>query len=179
MVSSVGALPDLLAHIETAGVALVTLAVPAASWPDRLRGRSGYLVPKSVQGRVTAVSFASQKWRHWADGATEILRVSIGRDGAPFDDLDDAALVATAVDEVSRQLELDVQPSASRVSRWPAAFPQYRPGHQGWLAEVDAACPPGLVLAGASYRGIGIPACIEQGTRAALVAAQHVAGARQ
>ena len=58
VVSSVAALPDLLARIETAGVALVTLAVPAASWPDRLRGRSGYLVPKSVQGRVTAVSFA-------------------------------------------------------------------------------------------------------------------------
>jgi oxygen-dependent protoporphyrinogen oxidase len=179
LVSSVAALPDLLARIETAAVALVTLAVPTVSWPDRLRGRSGYLVPKSVQGRVTAVSFASQKWRHWADGVTEILRVSIGRDGAPFDDLDDVALVATAVDEVSSQLELDLQPSAWRVSRWPVAFPQYRPGHQGWLAEVDAACPPGLVLAGASYRGIGIPACIEQGARAALVAAQHVAGARQ
>ncbi len=53
------------------------------------------------------------------------------------------------------------------MTRWPRSFPQYRPGHLGWLAGVDAATPPGLFLTGASYRGIGVPACIADAERTA------------
>ena len=66
----------LLAQMDHAGVVLVTLAV--ANWPARLRGRSGYLVPKPVQRTVTAASFGSQKWAHWQGGDGEVLRVSLG-----------------------------------------------------------------------------------------------------
>ena len=116
-----------------------------------------------MQRTVTAVSFGSQKWAHWRPpGGGEVLRVSLGRDGLPVDHLDDDALVERAVDEVGHHLGLDLQPSAVRVSRWPAAFPQYRPHHHDWVARVDAALPAGLVVTGASYRGIGVPACIAQ-----------------
>ena len=62
------------------------------------------------------------------------------------------------------------EPTQVRVSRWPRSFPQYRPGH---LARIDAAerelaaRAPHLALAGAGYRGLGIPACIRQGQAAA------------
>lgn len=166
------AAPDLarlLGTMDHAGVVLVTLAVP--DWPDRLRGHSGYLVPKPVQQRVTAASFGSQKWAHWRGGRGEVLRVSIGRDGAPIDDLDDDAAVRHAVDEVGRHLGLDLQPVEVRVSRWRDAFPQYRPGHPGWLAAVHAAVPDRLFVTGASYGGIGVPACIDQGRRTAAAVA--------
>jgi oxygen-dependent protoporphyrinogen oxidase len=167
----------LLATMDHAGVVLVTLAVP--SWPERLQGRSGYLVPKPVQGRVTAASFGSQKWAHWRGGAGEVLRVSLGRDGRDADDLDDDAAVGHAVREVGRHVDVDLQPTATRVSRWPRAFPQYRPHHRQWLAAVTAALPTGLVVTGASYDGIGIPACIDQARRTARsVAAQLGAASR-
>lgn len=172
---SLSPLVELLDRIDVAGVALVTLAVPRDRWAEHLADRSGYLVPKSVQQRVTAVSFLSQKWRHLADERTEIIRVSIGRDRAPFDDLDDDGLVSTAVDEVDRQLGVSLQPAEARVSRWPIAFPQYRPGHTDWLSALERAAPAGLAFAGASYRGIGIPACIDQGLQAARAVAAHVA----
>ena len=162
------AAPDLAARLgamDHADVAIVTLAVDG-EWPAGLRAHSGYLVPKPDQGLVTAVSFGSQKWAHWR-GEGEVLRVSIGRDGRPLGDRDDAALVAAAVDEVGGHLGLDLQPTAVRVTRWPRSFPQYRPGHLGWLAGVDAATPPGLFLTGASYRGIGVPACIADAERTA------------
>jgi oxygen-dependent protoporphyrinogen oxidase len=165
-------LSRLLATMDHAGVVLVSLAVP--HWPERLRGRSGYLVPKPVQQRVTAVSFGSQKWAHWRRGTGEVLRVSVGRDGRPPDDLDDDTLVHHVVDEVARHTGADVQPREVRISRWPDAFPQYRPHHREWLAAVDAARPRGLFLAGASYDGIGIPACIDQGRRAAAAVAAHL-----
>ena len=154
------AIPDLadrLATMDHAGVALVTLAVP--DWPERLRGRSGYLVPKPVQRLVTAVSFGSQKWSHW-QGAGEVLRVSLGRDGLDVLDRSDDDLVAAAVAEVGEHVGVDLQPTDGSRQPLAAAFPQYRPGHRGWLADVDAATPAGLFLTGASFRGIGVPACI-------------------
>jgi len=132
-----------------------------------LRDRSGYLVPKPVQDRVTAVSFGSQKWAHWQGGDGEVLRVSLGRDGRPADDLDDDAALRHAIDEVGRHLALDLRPTAVRISRWPAAFPQYRPHHREWLQRVGSSLPPGLHVAGASYDGIGVPACVEQARRTA------------
>jgi oxygen-dependent protoporphyrinogen oxidase len=56
------------------------------------------------------------------------------------------------------------------VSRWADAFPQYRVGHLRTVAGIEAtlrAAVPGVRLAGASYRGAGVPACIASGRRAA------------
>ncbi len=157
----------LLRRAETAGVIIVTIAVDGSHWPSHLHGRSGYLVPKPVQRLVTAVSFGSQKWAHWStpDGS-QILRISLGRDGVGVDHLDDDAALATAVAEVSDQLGFDIEPLAVRVTRWPTAFPQYRPHHHEWVAAIDAALPSGLAVIGASYRGIGIPACVGDAQRA-------------
>ena len=159
---------DTLAAIEYADIAMVRLAVTGDDWPDRLRGRSGYLVPKPDQRIVTAASFGSQKWAHWspADGS-QVLRISLGRDGLPIADLDDAALLAAAIAETGRHLDLDLQPSATSVTRWVNAFPQYRPHHQARVAAAVASLPAGLHLAGASYHGIGVPACIASGLTAA------------
>jgi oxygen-dependent protoporphyrinogen oxidase len=158
----------LLDAIDVVDVILVTLAVPATSWPERLHGRSGYLVPKPDQRLVTAASFGSQKWAHWRpDDGTQVVRVSLGRDGLPVDHLDDDAATAVAVEELGRHLALDVRPSEVRVSRWPGAFPQYRPHHAERVRAVAAALPTGVVAAGASHDGIGIPACIRQGIAAA------------
>lgn len=158
-----------LTAIPAAGVALLTLALPAEGWPVRLSGLSGYLVPKPKQRLVTAVSFGSQKWAHWATAEQVILRVSLGRDGLSALHLSDDELLADVLDELHAHLNLDIQPSAVRVSRWPNAFPQYRPHHGATLAAAERALPLGLALAGASYHGIGIPACIRSGQQAAAV----------
>ena len=165
---------DVLRRIPTADVALVTLAVDAATWPGRLSGRSGYLVPKPRQRLVTAASFGSQKWAHWQAPGKVVLRVSLGRDGLPVLHLSDEQLLAGALGDVGRHLDLDLQPTDVRISRFPGAFPQYRPHHAGVIAGVEADLPPGLAVAGASYHGIGIPACVRSGTGAAGRVLQHL-----
>ncbi len=162
----------LLAMMDHAAVVIVTLAVP--EWPERLRGRSGYLVPKPVQDRVTAASFGSQKWAHWRGGTGEVVRVSLGRDGLAVDDLDDDAMVDHATREVGRHLDLHLAPTAVRISRWPASFPQYRPHHRQWLAHLAGVLPAGVFVTGASYEGIGIPACVEQAERTAQRVVEHL-----
>jgi protoporphyrinogen/coproporphyrinogen III oxidase len=162
-----------LAAIPSADVALVTLAVSKVAWPSSLRGLSGYLVPKPQQRLVTAVSFGSQKWAHWASDDHEILRISLGRDGLSALHLTDDELVADAVDELRLHLKMSAQPSAVRVTRWPNAFPQYRPHHGATIAAAEQKLPPGIALAGASYHGIGIPACIRSGRQAVVVVLQR------
>jgi oxygen-dependent protoporphyrinogen oxidase len=157
-----------LASFESADVTLVRLRCAAGSIQSRVDGHSGYLVPKSRQRYVTAVSFGSQKWAHWRlpDGS-QVLRVSLGRDGLPVADLDDAAVLDAVVSEVGGHLGVDLQPAEVAITRWVGGFPQHRPHHRERVTAVERALPAGLHLAGASYRGIGIPACIADGSRAA------------
>jgi oxygen-dependent protoporphyrinogen oxidase len=174
--------PDLtagLAAIEYADVVMVTIAVPARTWPDRLQGLSGYLVPKPVQRLVTAVSFGSQKWAHWSTPDAVVLRISLGRDGLPVLHLSDEQLVEAALRDTGEHIGLVLEPTAVRITRWAGAFPQYRPGHAGRVAALEQALPDGLAVAGASYHGIGIPACVQSGQRAATATFAQLARRRQ
>ncbi|MHB1129149.1 MAG: protoporphyrinogen oxidase [Ilumatobacteraceae bacterium] len=155
----------LLAAAEHASVVMVSLAISRDQWPTHITG-SGYLVPKPVQRAVTAVSFGSNKWKHWnPHDKSMILRVSLGRDGVPMHHHDDASLIDMALADLELHLGHQFTPHATRLTRWVEAFPQYRPGHTKRVNRMDAAlesCSPGLFLTGASYRGIGIPACVQQ-----------------
>lgn len=162
----------VVSAIPAADVAMVSIAMHQSDWPTRLHGMSGYLVPKPQQQLVTAVSFGSQKWSHWQVGDHVILRISLGRDGLPVLHLSDEQLIAAAVEETGHHMGLTLQPIHARVSRWAGAFPQYRPHHAQRVAAVEGTLPAGLFLAGASYHGIGVPACIRSGQQAATRAAE-------
>ena len=61
------------------------------------------------------------------------------------------------------------------------AFPQYRPGHDKRVTALEAGLAedaPGILVAGASYRGIGIPACIAQANTAARTLTGNVTTVR-
>ena len=173
----VPAVASMLGEIDHASVALVTLAFDDAAIGRALDG-TGLLVPKPEQRTVTAASWGSTKWAHWKRPGQAIVRASAGRDGDEHAlHLDDDALVDAVLADLRRLMAVRREPTQVRVSRWPRSFPQYRPGH---FARVDAAerelaaRAPQLALAGAGYRGLGIPACIRQGQAAARVVATRL-----
>ena len=59
-------------------------------------------------------------------------------------------------------------------------MPQYTLGHPERLERIDSALSrhPGLALAGAAYRGVGIPDCIHSGEQAAGLIARSLTPAR-
>ena len=171
----------LMSSAEHSSVVMATIKTVETDLP-KLAGLSGYLVAKPDQDRVTAASFGSNKWAHWKpnDGSM-ILRVSLGRDGAPTHDLihewDDERIVRQVIDEVSRHTQTSITPDSFRVTRWPEAFPQYRPGHMKYVEAVESSLQrhaPGVFVAGASWRGIGIPACVAQAEKTAQSTAEFL-----
>jgi oxygen-dependent protoporphyrinogen oxidase len=162
--------PDAAAavgRIRYASVALVTLALPDGAAAGPLRG-SGYLVPVPEQRHITACSWASSKWAHLQPAGGFLLRASLGRSGDEHAlDLDDDAIVAATLADLRHHVGLRADPLAVRVSRWPRSFPQYEPGHLDRVAAIERGLPPGLVVAGAAYRGVGIASCVRQGRDAA------------
>jgi oxygen-dependent protoporphyrinogen oxidase len=171
------AAPDtatLLDAIEYAGVALVTFAIPRDAIESPLDA-SGFLVPKAESMLLTACSWASTKWAHLDRGKHIVLRASAGHFGNEYAlTLDDDALVRAMFDELALMMGLQAEPVEVRVSRWPRSFPQYTPGHDERVDEIErhlAREAPGVALAGAPYRGIGLPACITQAHAAAAAVA--------
>jgi oxygen-dependent protoporphyrinogen oxidase len=53
-------------------------------------------------------------------------------------------------------------PVAAVLTRWGGGLPQYLVGHQERVDAIRAAVSavPGLAIAGAAFRGVGVPACI-------------------
>ncbi|GAA1233618.1 protoporphyrinogen oxidase [Janibacter melonis] len=159
---------DALAEVETASMAVVTIAVPAGrdGWDD-LPG-SGFLVP-AVDGRlIKASTFVSTKWAWAAQAAREhgllLLRASVGRAGDVTSlQREDAELVRGALADVATALGRPVpQVADSHVQRWGGGLPQYTVGHRARVARVVSGLAdlPGLAVTGATYEGVGIAAVI-------------------
>jgi protoporphyrinogen oxidase len=182
----------LLRAIEYSSVALVTLAYPDGAVGEGLAGTelvgTGLLVPRHSPlpaaladqlggGRkgddgsfmVTACSYLSRKWPHLARPGELLLRASVGRfEDRRFTALSDEQLVARVAAEVGVLLGIDGAPATSSVTRWADGLPQYRVHHLLRVTGIEAAVKrlPGLAVAGAAYRGVGVPACVASGRAA-------------
>lgn len=162
---------DALGRIEAASVAVVTFAFETATLPT-LTG-SGFLVPPIEGHPVKASTFSSAKWGWLAEAspAVTFIRASLGRHGDEADlVLDDGLLARLAFADLCALLGVDLpEPLDVHVQRWDAGLPQYAVGHLTTVSSVDAAMGsvPGVEVAGAAYRGVGIPAVIASGRDAA------------
>lgn len=163
------ALARELAAIEYAGSAVVSLGFRRGDVGHPLDA-AGMVVPRCAGRRILAASFSSAKFPDRAPAGCVLLRVFIG--GALDPEavlLDDAALVERARAELAALLGVRGAPLLEQVDRWQGAMPQYHVGHLERVAAIEAATGrlDGLALAGAAYRGVGIPQVIASGRMAA------------
>jgi protoporphyrinogen/coproporphyrinogen III oxidase len=167
------------AEIPYASSAVVSLAYRQEDVPHPLDGY-GYVVPRVESPDVLACTWTSSKWEGRAPDGFVLIRVYAGRfGGREVTEDSDAELVSLGRDEV-RLLGISAEPLLSRIHRWPLGMPQYILGHPQRLERIALALGdhPGLALAGAAYRGVGIPDCIHSGEEAARSLAQSLAGVR-
>jgi oxygen-dependent protoporphyrinogen oxidase len=147
-----------LRSVDTASVAIVTLAFRDVRPP----AGSGLLVGAREGFGIKAVTLSSQKWP-METGDLTILRASLGRAGeAQILQREDAEVLALVRHELRSLIDVDAEPIDALVTRWGGGLPQYAVGHVEMVARVreSVADVPGLAVCGASYDGVGIPACI-------------------
>lgn len=162
-------LARLLGGIPYASSVTVTLAYPRAAIRHPLDG-FGFVVPREEERAALACTFSSVKYPGRAPEGFALLRVFLGGAlGAEVLERDDAALVRLAQDDLAGLLGIEGAPVLTRVRRHPAAMPQYEVGHLDRVAAIEARLRelPGLAVAGAAYRGVGIPDCVRSGEEAA------------
>lgn len=166
------ALARALGTIGYASAAVVNMAYREGDFPRAPRS-FGFVVPVLEHRRIIAGSFTSLKFAGRAPAGTILVRGFVG--GAMQSELmalDDAAMVEVVREEFRELLGAATAPLWAQVNRWPESMPQYTIGHHGRVAEIEraAAALPGLELAGAALRGVGIPDCVLGGERAAQAA---------
>ena len=115
---------------------------------------------------MTACTFMLSKWPALHPPGRVIMRCSAGRhgDNRPAA-LSDDDLVDLLHGELKQAVGVTEAPVQWRVDRWDRSFPQYGPGHLARADRIDAALAvgaPGVVVTGASMRGVGIAACVRQ-----------------
>ncbi|GAB1514114.1 protoporphyrinogen oxidase [Actinophytocola sp. KF-1] len=163
-------------RIEVGSMAVVSMVLPDVELPDA----SGVLLAVGERHRdgtpftAKAFTFTSRKW----GGDRVRLRASVGRAGEEHTlQRDEDALLAAVRTDLAELTGVDAKPVAWTVTKWGGGLPQYGVGHTGTVAEIERAVEavPGLAVTGASFRGVGIPACVDSATAAAERIAAHLA----
>jgi oxygen-dependent protoporphyrinogen oxidase len=153
-----GAVQPLLG-IPYASMVVVAMAFPAQD----VAAGSGLLVPPVAGRLVKGVTVSSAKWPHLA-GEALLVRASVGRfRGEAELQRPDEELTSAVVADVADLLGLSrPEPLETRLVRWGGGLPQYLVGHPARVDAVRTAVSavPGLAIAGAAFRGVGVPACI-------------------
>jgi oxygen-dependent protoporphyrinogen oxidase len=163
------ALATLLEEIPYASAATVSLGYRRADVPHALDG-FGFVVPRSEGKALLAGTFSSVKYPGRAPEGHVLIRGFLGGMlNAGMLAEDDEALVTRARQELRAALGIAAAPVLTRLHRWPASMPQYRVGHLTRVETIERALAalPGLALAGAAYRGVGIADCVRSGEAAA------------
>lgn len=160
-------LAQTLCEIPYVSTGTITLAYRRSEVGTPLDG-FGVVIPRREGRRINACTMSSLKFPHRAPDDSLLVRVFVGGTNRPdLLDLDDDALCDVVREELRDVLGITAAPMWSRVYRWWNANPQYNLGHLERVERIAALCPPGLLLSGSAYRGVGIPDCVRQAQEAA------------
>ncbi|MEI8082043.1 MAG: protoporphyrinogen oxidase [Actinomycetes bacterium] len=182
---------DLLAdHVPTASeairgvphgsTAVVSLGYDQDSFVSPLVGH-GFLEAGPRKASFSGCTFTSLKWAGRAPAGKVLLRAFV-----PDRSVD---LIARPDDEVFDVVHADLvsaigvrkAPTMRYLARWNNTMPKYTVGHLARVAQVETAMAarPQWLLAGSTYRGVGVPECVASGRRAASAAMDQMSHASQ
>jgi oxygen-dependent protoporphyrinogen oxidase len=160
---------ELLSAISYASAATVNLTFRESDFA-RPPAAFGFVVPACEHRRIIAGSFSSFKFEGRAPTGAILARAFVG--GVmqrAMMLLSDDEIFSAVRDEFRDLLGVDAAPGFTEIRRWPDSMPQYEVGHLDRVAEIEriVSTIPAFAIAGAAYRGVGIPDCVRSGEQAA------------
>ncbi|MGJ9382937.1 protoporphyrinogen oxidase [Salipaludibacillus sp. CF4.18] len=158
-----------LGDIPSTSVATVALAYPKQAIKKDIDG-TGFVVSKKSGYTITACTWTHKKWVHSAPEGYALLRAYVGRAGDDsIVNMTDEEILGKVKEDLDHIMKIEGDPLFYRIKRWKEAMPQYEVGHLEQLQKVRQGLSeayPGIDLVGASYNGIGLPDCVDQGKAA-------------
>lgn len=166
--SAAPAAAALLRALRQTSIGTVFLSFRTADLPAL--NATSVMIPRREQRPIDALLLTSQRMPHRAPEGYTLIKIFFGGAMPQTMTLTDDELLRVILAELKTLLGINAVPVFHRVFRWHSSYPEAHIGHLDQVARVESALPPGLFLAGSSYRGIGVPDCIRQGYHAANAA---------
>jgi protoporphyrinogen/coproporphyrinogen III oxidase len=168
---------DAFEQMPSTSVATVALAFPKEAVEKDING-TGFVVSRNSDYSITACTWTHKKWPHSCPEGSVLLRCYVGRPGdEAIVDLSDDELTRIVLEDLNKTMNITMDPDFVVVSRWKESMPQYTVGHKQRIQTINehvAKELPGVFLAGASFEGLGIPDCIDQGEAAVKKVLQYL-----
>lgn len=132
---------------------------------------TGYIVSHNSDVICNAATWTSRKWKHTSAEGKLLVRLfykSINPEYERLRLMTDEELAVVALEDVRKSLGIEEKPTVVDVTKWIDQMPKYDLAHrealQGLLQELEKNYP-NLSIAGCSYFGVGIGACIQNGKK--------------
>ncbi|WRP08722.1 protoporphyrinogen oxidase [Rossellomorea aquimaris] len=134
---------------------------------------TGFIVSSGRDVKCDACTWTSRKWKHTSNNQNLLLRLFYKSTNPHYNELkefSEAELVSTALEDIRKSVGIDGDPISVEVTNWKDLMPNYHLEHSQSVQSLDenlATELPRVKLAGASYFGVGIGACIQNGKKTA------------
>ncbi|MGG1397890.1 protoporphyrinogen oxidase [Bacillus salipaludis] len=134
---------------------------------------TGYITANTDELSCNACTWTSRKWEHTSKSGNLLVRLfykSSHHSFASLEKMNEEELLEVALGDIRKSLGIHAKPVASEITKWTDQMPNYLITHPNSVEALEskmAADYPGIILAGCSYYGVGIPDCIENGVDSA------------
>ncbi|WP_029192481.1 protoporphyrinogen oxidase [Paenibacillus harenae] len=143
---------------------------------------TGFIAAGGSDLICNACTWTSRKWEHTSKSNRLLVRLFYKSSNAAYaelQELSEAELAKTALRDVEKSLGIAAEPLEHVVTKWNEAMPNYHIGHHQVVKSLEEKMGrlyPGVLLAGCSYYGVGIPDCIANGERTAQQIVERMLG---
>lgn len=134
---------------------------------------TGFIVSHNSDLVCNASTWTSRKWQHTSAQGNLLVRLFYKNINPRYEELaamTDEELTAVAREDIRLSLGISDAPTVVKVTKWINKMPRYDLAHNEALSIVVEDLQdryPNLLLAGCSYFGVGIGACIQNGKNTA------------
>ncbi|MCM3361407.1 protoporphyrinogen oxidase [Niallia sp. Sow4_A1] len=135
---------------------------------------TGFIVAEDSDIVCNACTWTSRKWKHTSKNNQLLLRLFYKKTNPAFarlNSLTEEELIKEAKKDIEKSLGITSNPKSYEVTKWDNAMPVYSLDHKQAVEALTqnlADLYPNVYLAGCSYFGVGIAACMANGEEIAV-----------
>ncbi|MFD2215762.1 protoporphyrinogen oxidase [Metabacillus endolithicus] len=134
---------------------------------------TGFIVTENSDLLCDACTWTSRKWAHTSEKQRLLVRLFYKSSNSAYEKIKKLSreeIIETALGDIQKSLNITAKPEVVEVTNWNELMPNYHLEHNQAitsLGEKLAEHTPNVFIAGASYFGVGIGACIKNGKETA------------